>query len=212
MKRAILLILGMLAALPALTQVDTKTSGFTDFWEVIKAPDYPARLTRKGYNRFLFEPGDTSTYVYTISRVKKVWPRKDTIRTSSVIENTDASIVKVNTAEGTKADVSAGNFTYVKAVGTLTSIKYPFVGDGIEVYSERYPGHGSITIFIDGVNKGTFNQGTPEPGNVYRTDFKRNAPTFSIKLPKGGHSVEIQSNAQFMLDFFKVSNYTISTR
>lgn len=53
--------------------LDTKTSKFYEKWEFIKGPDFPARISGSGYLRFVFEPPDTATYVYTITRHKKVW-------------------------------------------------------------------------------------------------------------------------------------------
>lgn len=52
---------------------DTKTTGYDEHWDVIKALDFPAQLTFKGYKRFVFEPLDTATYTYKITRERKIW-------------------------------------------------------------------------------------------------------------------------------------------
>jgi Carbohydrate binding module (family 6) len=57
----------------SLTAFSQDTKIYKETWEVLLSPDYPAQLTRKGHFRINFEPADTATYVYKITREKKVW-------------------------------------------------------------------------------------------------------------------------------------------
>lgn len=156
----------------------------------------------KGYQRIIIEPKDTATYIYNITKTKKVW--YDTTWTSQVYENTSSLITKVNTIEGLKTDVSGGNFTYVATAGTLSTMKFTFTGSEISFWGERWSGHGVVVVYVDGVNRGSFNQGIAP----IVTDFNRGIPTFKMSLPKGAHTIEVQSIGQFILDFFKVTAYT----
>lgn len=72
MRKLLLLAFGVMVALPALSQLDTKTyTQKSRDWEMIGNDDFPAKLTRKGYVFLGLTAADTATYIYTITRTKK---------------------------------------------------------------------------------------------------------------------------------------------
>lgn len=69
------LILFFIASFTAYGQdtLDTDYGRLTTTWKQIAPEDLPARITGSGWQRIIVESTDTSTYIYTITRRKKVW-------------------------------------------------------------------------------------------------------------------------------------------
>lgn len=108
-------------------------------------------------------------------------------------------------------------FTFVTTTASAASAKIITTGDAFEFFSERYPGHGNVRVFVDGQQVHILQQGI-EP---FGTDFERMVPSFRWIFPKATptspateHTIEFKTDpgTQFIVDMLRVLNYTLKPR
>lgn len=213
MKKLLLIAFGCFIALPAFTQ--TK---FYEQWWFLKPTE--STVTDKGYTRIVIEPAanDTATYVYTISRVKKVWQvQYDSVWTFTDIDNTSTDIKYFGswvTGTGLTKFLN-GTFAYGNPVGARSvNLLVNFDKPGrLEFFSERFSEganvHGLYTIKIDSDAPVTINAGIAP----LVSDKDRGKGSFKSKLlSPGPHTLTINTSAQMVVDFVRVHKVTLNAR
>lgn len=166
--------------------------------------------TFSGYRTITIEPRDTSTYIYTLSRKKKVWAY-DSVWATTDYNNTNAAIVySAGWLAGTgQTKFINGDFQYGGTLGTArtavltVTIDQPF---RIGFLSERYNGHGTYTVQIDSQPTSTINAGAAPIGSdkdLQSLSFK------SAVLAPGTHKITVSSTQQMVIDAFRVLKLTL---
>lgn len=204
MKKILLLAFGCLIALPSLSQSDF--SDFYELWKFAPGKTTPLTLQTKGYTRIVLEPVDTATWIYTITRTKKIWGYDST---ATDINNNSPSITYVGTwaygAAQTKffnQDFQYGNPVGVRTATFTTTLDKP---GKICLYSERFAGHGLYTVKVDSDPVVEINAGIAPLGS----DKDRDKPSFRSKLLQPGtHTFIVSTSQQMVIDLIRVTKYT----
>jgi hypothetical protein len=126
------------------------------------------------------------------------------------------------------ANVSGKNvynksFSYVTVASSKSVLELkPVAADRLEFFSEHYPTHGLVKVFIDGPD-GTWQQIATlnQNATVPVTDFERMQPSFSYIWPKAlwndpmkPHKIKFETDAgnQYLMDFIRVVKMTLTPR
>lgn len=182
---------------------------------VIQAPGDTARL---------FFPSDPSRIL--IGTVTWRWADQqyDTTYTETARIDDPATSTRwtdlVNIGKATnsaKTGVYNKSFSFVNTAGAVSSASITVTCDRVELFSERWQGHGNVKVFIDGQQVRTLSQGNAP----YVTDFSRMVPSFYWIFPKAtptspatSHTLRLETDPsnQYIIDMIRTLNYTLTVR
>lgn len=231
MRKILLLAFGCLIALPALTQTpldrvfkiaeifgkgDTTTFVNLATKVIVPTDGMTIRYNVPQDSARLFLPNNGEKYEATVT-FRKIGgsgppPSYDTLwKLGEQIEPENTRMTHVNMTSYTnsgKQFISNKSFSAV-TVATSPASSTVTVNNVamLEFWGERYAGHGTVNIYIDGIFVATYNQGFGE----FNTDLQRNAPTFRKKVPLGTHTISVRSvTGQHIVDFINAYTYTVT--
>lgn len=146
------LIILLLISFSAVAQTTNGKKVTTTEWWALSTIN-PTVIVGKGVLILHVEPIDTATYIYTLSRRKKVWITTPDVVSS--IDNTDARNVYTPVAGWFHATNQTWTQTYHNKTGSYTgaanaSFETTFDGYKVEFWSEKRLNHGIAAISIDG--------------------------------------------------------------
>lgn len=152
---------------------------------------------------FFHVPADASKRYQAVTVFTEI--RDEPVPVDTVVEVYEpariTAVNRTNYSGSNKPGISDGSFSVATNVAALSSSSLTFTGVKVELFTERYQGHGVIDVYVDNIKSGTFNLGVAP----FDTDYSKNKPTFRKKLSPGSHTIRVQSTTgQNILDLIKV--------